>query len=198
MKALSVALCIVAFAPSVWCQAQATSSEIRSADQDVEVSGGFSLAGGGATGTGYGANGGFDVRVHPRIFIVADIDQFYDYSPSSSDSTSETTFLFGPRYIVAHPSTRTSAFGQFLLGADAFHNAGQAYTWQYNSATSLAFAVEGGLDYALTRHLSARFTGGYLHTRLTNSTYGGPVIPSSIPNNRGRFAVDVVYRFGSH
>lgn len=199
MKGSSLlAVCIVLFSYCACSQAQSASSEVRSADQDVEVSGGFALAGGGAIGTNYGVNGGLDFRVHPRVFIVADLHQFHSSSPSSSNSTSDTAFLFGPRYLVVRPSKRSSVFAQFLIGADSFHNAGQTYTWQYSSATNLAVAADGGFDYAFTRHLSARFTGGYLHTRLTNSTYGGPVTPAYIPNNRGTFDADLVYRFGSH
>lgn len=155
-----------------------------------------SLAGGGALGTGYGFNGGFDFRIFPRLFVVADVKQFHDRSVSSSNTVSDTAFLFGPRYAVpVYPSARTSVFGQFLVGGDAFHNGGQAYTFTYNSATTFALGAEGGLQYAWSRRLGTRFVGGYLHGRLDNSTYGGPPNPSSNLNNRGTFAADLVYRF---
>ena len=199
MKVFSgLALCAILISQYAAAQAHSNSSEIRSADQDVEVFGGFALAGGGSLGTGYGASGGLDFRVHPRVFIVVDLNEFSSQSPSSSNSTYDTAFLFGPRYIVARPSSRTSVFGQFLVGADSFHNGGQPYTYQYNTATNFAIMPGGGLDYALSRHLGARLTGGFLHSRLANSTYGGPVTPSTVGENRGVFVADVVYRFGRH
>ncbi|WP_348263120.1 hypothetical protein P8935_00855 [Telmatobacter sp. DSM 110680] len=190
-----LALCL---STAIQLRAQAhPGSDATSASQaSVEVFGGFSLAGGGLTGTSYGFNGGADFRLVPRVFLVADINQFHVPSPSSSNTESETVYLAGPRYLVpVHSSSRTSLFGQFLIGGDTFHNGGQAYTYEFNNATSLALSADGGVDYALSRHLGARFQGGYLLTKLKYSTYGGPVNPSSASDNQGRFAVDIVYRF---
>lgn len=183
---------------TIQLRAQATpGSDANSASQaSCEVFGGFSLAGGGLTGTGYGFNGGADFRLIPRLFLTADINQIYEKIPSSSNSQSESVYLAGPRYLVPiHSSSRTSVFGQFLFGGDTFHNGGQPYTYEFNNATSFAFSGDGGVDYALSQHLSARFQGGYLFTRLKYSTYGGPANPSSASDSRARFAVDCVYRF---
>ncbi len=177
-------------------QARPGSDRTSASQASVEVFGGFSLAGGGITGSSYGFNGGADFRLVPRIFLVGDINQFHLSSPSSSNTESETVYLVGPRYLVPlHSSSRTSVFGQFLIGANTFHNGGQAYTYEFNNATSFALSGDAGVDYAFSRHLSARFQGGYLLTKPKYSTYGGPVTPSSASDNQVRFAMDVVYRF---
>jgi len=189
--------CVPLLATQAWSQARPTSKDEPSAGQArAEVFGGFSLAGGGLLNTGYGFNGGLDVPVASRIFVVVDVNRFIDQSISPVNPTSETVYLFGPRYLVPiHPNSRTSIFGELLLGGDTFHNGGQAYTYAYNSATGFAFAGEGGLDYALSRHLSTRFEGGYLRSTFHYSTYGGPVSPATTANNRARFAANFVYRF---
>lgn len=203
MKVLLFALVSsLIFNSPAWCQVHPNASDVPSASNaEGEVFGGFSLAGGGApqaggaTGAEYGFNGGADVRLMPHIFLVADVSQF-SHPTQSVDTTSDTAFLFGPRYLISlHRNARVSVFGEFLAGGDTYHNNGQAYTFDYNSATTFAFAVQGGADYALSRHLSTRFEGGYLHTNLQYSTYGGPPNPATAANNRGRFAVDFVYRF---
>jgi hypothetical protein len=177
-------------------QARPGSDTTSASRASVEVFGGFSLAAGGVTGTSYGFNGGADFRLIPRIFLVGDINQFHLSSPSSSNTESETVYLVGPRYLVPiHSSSRTSVFGQFLIGGNTFHNGGQAYTYEFNNATSFALSGDGGIDYALSRHLSTRFQGGYLFTKPKYSTYGGPANPSSASDNQVRIAVDVVYRF---
>lgn len=188
---------MILFATQACSQARPTSRDVPSAGQARgEIFGGFSLAGGGVLKTGYGFNGGLDARISSRIFVVVDVSRFFDPSPSPVNPMSETVYLFGPRYLVPiHPNSRTSIFGECLLGGDAFHNGGQAYTYAYNSATGFAFAGDGGLDYALSRHLSTRFEGGYLRSTLRYSTYGGPVNPATTANNRGRFAANFVYRF---
>ena len=194
------ALCVFCMIPHVtqaWSQARPTSGDVSSAEHARgEIFGGFSLVGGGLLNTGYGFNGGLDVRISRRVFVAVDVNEFHDQSLSPVNPTSETVYLFGPRYLVPiHPNSRTSIFGEFLLGGDTFHNGGQAYTYAYNSATGFAFAGDGGLDYALSRHLSTRFEGGYLRSTLHYSTYGGPVSPATTANNRGRFAANLVYRF---
>lgn len=203
MKLLFFALAGIFISNSpAWCQAHPKASDVPSASNaEGEVFGGFSLTGGGAsqaggaTGAEYGFNGGADFRLMPHFFLVADVGQF-SHPTQSVDSTSDTTFLFGPRYLVSmRHNPRVSIFGEFLAGGDTYHNNGQAYTFAYNSATTFAFAVQGGADYALSRHMSVRFEGGYLHSTLDYSTYGGPPTPATTSNNRGRFAVDFVYRF---
>ncbi|MGB6973807.1 MAG: outer membrane beta-barrel protein [Terracidiphilus sp.] len=203
MKGLScLALTLFLYAGSTWSQTGPAPGDVPSANRArAEVFGGFSFAGGGAsqagfaTGIDYGFNGGADFRLRNHIFLVGDVSQYNDPT-NNVDTSSDTVFLFGPRYLVAlRPQSRVSLFGEFLAGGNAFHNSGQSYTFLYNSATTFAFAAEGGLDYAWSRHWSTRFEGGFLHSTLDYSTYGGPAVPATAPNSRGRFAADVVYRF---
>jgi opacity protein-like surface antigen len=191
----SFVLCAILSSVQAWPQAHPTSGEIPSAEQPkAEIFGGFSLAAGGVAGTGYGFNGGVDFRIAHRIYAVADVSQVTDPKPSGVNTMSDTAYLIGPRYLFA-VRPRASIFGQFLVGGDAFHNSGQSYTFSYNTATTFALEAGGGLDYALNRHVSTRLEAGYLHGSLKYSTYGGPANPGSVANNRGRFVVDLVYRF---
>ncbi|HEY2469337.1 MAG TPA: outer membrane beta-barrel protein [Terracidiphilus sp.] len=203
MKVCSfLALCPILFAAQTWPQAHPTSGDVPSAARaQGEIFGGFSLAAGGAsqqgsaTGAQYGFNGGLDFPIARHFYLVAEVSQF-SHPTGGVNTTSDTAFLFGPRYLIPlRPNSRVSVFGEFLLGGDAYHNTGQAYTIAYNSKTSFAFAIQGGLDYALSRRLSARFEGGYLRNTLYFSSYGGPPNPATASNNRGRFVIDFVYRF---
>lgn len=196
-----LALCSLLCGVSVWSQSQPTSQDVPSAAKTKnEFFGGYSrtFAGypseGEASGSNNGFNGGLDFRLFSRVSVVIDVSQFFH--PSQGESTSDTAFLFGPRYLIAvRPNSRMSVYGEVLGGGDTYHNSGQAYTFQFNSATNFAFAAKGGLDYAWTRHASTRFEGGYLHTKLDWSTYGGTPNPATVSNNRGLFGVDLVYRF---
>lgn len=200
-----LALSIAFSAASAWSQNPPAPSDVPSAlNSRFEIFGGFALQGGRApnnagrneTGTARGFNGGVDLRLVPHLFAVANVIQSFPSSASGSDTTSDTIFLFGPRYVArARSNPRFSVFGEFLAGCNTYHNSGQAYTWAFNSATNYAFTAGGGFDYAWSRHLGIRFDGGYLRTRFTLSTYGGPANPPYITNNLGQFSVDMVYRF---
>ena len=187
-------------------QANPSSRDIPSAEQaKAEIFGGLALAGGRAptngggatTGMVWGFNAGADFRLFPHIFVAADVIRFpVTSSGSASDSTSDTFFLVGPRYLVrVRSAPRASVFGEFLAGGNTYHNSGQAYTWAYNNATNYAFTVDGGLDVSVSRRLGLRFEAGYLRSKLTVSTYGGPANPPYVTDNLGQFAVDAVYRF---
>jgi hypothetical protein len=155
-----------------------------------EVSGGFALAGGGTLGTDIGFNAGVDARVQGPIYFVAETTHLR--ATNESNNTSDTAVLAGPRY---RWGGAKAVFADFLAGADVFHNSGQFYTYTYNSATNFAFAADAGADLPVGRRLAIRPMGGFFRTRLTNSTYSGPVNPSHTSSNRGRFAIDVAYRF---
>ena len=189
--------CVPLLATQAWSQARPTSKDEPSAGQArAEVLAVFPSPVVAFSIPAMVSTADFDVPVASRIFVVVDVNRFIDQSISPVNPTSETVYLFGPRYLVPiHPNSRTSIFGELLLGGDTFHNGGQAYTYAYNSATGFAFAGEGGLDYALSRHLSTRFEGGYLRSTFHYSTYGGPVSPATTANNRARFAANFVYRF---
>ena len=86
-------------------------------------------------------------------------------------------------------------FVDFLAGADVFNNHGQDYTHQFNDATGLALAADFGADIACGHRFAIRPQGGYFYTRLTDSTYSGPITPAHTALNRGRFGIGVAYRF---
>lgn len=201
-----LAFCLTLFSVSASCQSLPGESDVPSAEQArAEVFGGFALEGGrapanggrSATGSAWGFNGGADFRMFPHIFLVADVIGFpLTSSGSSSNSSSDTFFLFGPRYLVhTRSQPRVAVFGQFLAGGDTYHNTGQPYTWAFNNATNLAFTADGGVDLSVAKRLGLRFEAGYLRTKLTVSTYSGPANPPYVTENLGLFAVNVVYRF---
>jgi hypothetical protein len=122
--------------------------------------------------------------------------RYFRDPPQTENKMSEILFTAGPRYQVPlFGSSRTSVFGEFLIGGEVFRNGGQAYTYTYNSTTNVALEANGGLDYVLSRHFALRFEGGYLYNRLTNTTYSGPVTPGQFNSNRVDFTADLVYRF---
>lgn len=201
-----LALCSFSCCLSAWPQAHPTSNDVPSAEQArAEIFGGFALVGGSAptnsggnsTGVGWGFNAGADFHLAPHIFAVANVMRFpISSSGSAIDATSDTMFVFGPRYLVRIRSApRASVFGEFLAGANTYHNDGQPYTWAYNNATNFAFTADGGVDWSVARRLGIRFEAGYLRTRFTVSTFAGPANPAYVTDNLGQFAVDLVYRF---
>jgi hypothetical protein len=156
-----------------------------------EVSGGFALAGGGTLGANFGFNAGFDARAHGPIYIAAETN-YLRHPHDTNDGSADTAVLAGPRY---RWGGARAVFADFLAGADTFHNAGQSYTWNYNNATNFALAADAGADLPLSRRLAIRPLGGFFWTLLTNTTYSGPTNPAHISSSRGRFAIDVTYRF---
>jgi hypothetical protein len=156
-----------------------------------EASGGFALAGGGPLGANIGFNAGFDARAHGPIYIAAETT-YLRHPNEPSNGSADTAVLAGPRY---RWGGAKAVFADFLAGADVFHNSGQFYTYRYDNATNFALAADAGADLPLGRRMAVRPLGGFFWTRLTNSTYSGPVTPAHISSSRGRFAIDVAYRF---
>jgi hypothetical protein len=174
------------------CFAFAQNSPDRGASRPAfEVSGGFALAGGGTLGTNFGFNAGFDARAHGPLYIAAETT-YLRHPSEPSNGSADTAILAGPSY---RWGGAKAVFADFLSGADVFHNSGQFYTYIYNNATNFAFAADAGADLPLGHRLAIRPMGGFFWTRLTNSTYSGPVNPAHTSSNRGRFAIDVAYRF---
>ena len=147
---------------------------------------------------GGGVVAGLDLaRIYRKVGLTVEFDRTSASSPpSSSNATSEWNILAGPRYsFPVAASSRIAPFVDALVGTDTFHNAGQNYTWTYNNHTSLAWAVDGGIDLRLSRHFAARGQAGFLGTSLTYSTSGGPVSPATTFSGRARVGGGLVFRF---
>jgi opacity protein-like surface antigen len=161
----------------------------------AEIFGGFAATAGGALGAARDWNAGADFRLFHPLFLVGDVAVLSN-NRSVSGNNSETLVLVGPRYRVPlAKGSRFAVFGEGLFGAEIFRNGGQPYTWEFNNDSNLAYAVDGGADIGLSRHLAVRGVAGYLYNRFTNSTYGGPVSPARAGNNRLRITADLVVRF---
>lgn len=160
----------------------------------ADLYGGFAVTAGGPVGTGRGYSAGGDIRLRGPLYLAIDGTGFWE-TASTRQGSSENISLFGPLFRRATGSHGMAVFGDLLAGMDFFRNKGQSYTWTYNDATLPALAADAGIDIPVSTHWAIRPEGGYLWTRFKNSTYGGPVSPANTIVNRGRFFVDMVYRY---
>jgi len=161
----------------------------------AELFGGFAATAGGAIGAAWDWNAGGDLRLFHPLFVVGDVAVLSN-NRSASGNNSETLVLAGPRYrIPLAKGSRLAVFGEGLIGREIFRNGGQGYTWEFNNDSNLAYALDGGADVGLSRHLAVRGVAGYLYNRFTNSTFDGPVSPATVGNNRLRVTADLVARF---
>jgi hypothetical protein len=162
----------------------------------VDVFGGYVFGSGNSNQLGGGVLAGMDMdKIYKRLGLTVEFDRTSASSPPSPvNATSEINVLVGPRFsLPLSSSSRVVPFVDALIGSDTFHNAGQAYTWQFNNHTSLAWAFDGGLDIPLSKHFAVRGQGGYLGTSLAGSTYGGPA--GTTFAGRIRVAGAVVFQF---
>jgi hypothetical protein len=191
MRAVVIGIALALLAPVFGWSQEASAVSGRA----VEAFGGYSLEAGGVLGSHSGFHGGVDFPLTGHIQGVGEVG-YLIVGTYGTGIMSETSFLFGPRYEVPlSESSRTQVFADVLAGADVFHNGRQSYTWIYNDGTGFALSVDGGVDYRVSRHFAVRGLGGYFYSRLTNSTYGGPVNPATTANSRMRVEASVVYRF---
>ncbi len=187
------------FSPLLLLASGALASSQAAAPRPVapkaDLYGGFAVTAGGPVGWGKGYSAGGDFRLHgSSLYLAIDGTGFWEKAPYGN-SSSENVALFGPRYRLRIPSNGMAIFGDLLAGMDFFRNKGQSYTWTYNDATLPALAADAGIDIPLSTRLAIRPQAGYFWTRSKNSTYGGPASPANTIVNRGRFVVDLVYRY---
>jgi hypothetical protein len=178
-----------------WSQAQPTQSISK---PRVDVFASYIYGSGNENQAGGGILAGIDLaRIYRKVGLTVEFDRTSASSPpSSSNATSEWNVLAGPRYTFpVAASSRVASFADALIGTETFHNAGQNYTWTYNNHTSLAWALDGGLDLRLSRHFAVRVQAGFLGTSLTYSTSGGPVSPATTFSGRARAGGGLVARF---
>lgn len=176
-----------------WSQPEPTHAKTRAG---VDVFGGYLYGSGNSSQSGSGFLAGADVdRIYKGIGFAGEFGFTKASSPPSPvNPISEFNVLLGPRFAVPIPgSSWIVPFVDGLIGTNTLHNSGQEYTWQYSNHTSFAWAFDGGLDIALSKHLALRGQGGYLGTSLAGSTYGGPA--GSSYAGHARVSVGAVFRF---
>lgn len=188
-------LTILLSSTSAWPQAARSENTSK---PGVEVYGGYAYGTGNSNQSGGGFQAGVDIaNLYKRIGVVGEFDLTKASSPPSPvDATYEWDFLVGPRIPVSlSKSGPIVPFVDALIGLDTFHNAGQLYTYRYSNHTSLAWALDGGLDFRLGRHFALRGQAGYLGTSLANSSDGNPVNLGSSFAGRVRIGIGGVFRF---
>ncbi|WP_263409942.1 porin family protein [Terriglobus tenax] len=122
--------------------------------------------------------------------IAADVSGGHTNSIGSSGvPLALVTATFGPRYRW-HSNRKLSLYGQALIGQAYGFNSLFPNTFGAKSdENSFALQLNGGVDYALTRHTSLRLLdAGWLRTQLPNST-------NNVQNTL-RLGAGVVVRFG--
>ncbi len=159
-----------------------------------------------------GWNAEVQVNVRGRLGVVADFASHTGQALTSSNiyllqlpSSNDYSLLFGP--VLSYKVGRISPFVHALAGLDRFHLGAGSIPGLFGRAApvvdrALAFAVGGGIDYKLSRHLSLRpvqadffYTGHDL-----NAIYAASYTPGLLPNlasheNNLRFAAGIVIKF---
>jgi hypothetical protein len=161
-----------------------------------DVFGGYVFGSGDSNQSGGGLLAGFDVNdLYKRLGLTVEFDWTKASSPPSPvNATSEFNVLAGPRFTFAETS-KVSPFADVLVGTETFHNGGQLYTYRFNSGTSLAWSVDGGVDVKLSKRFALRGQAGYLGTSLGNSLDGNPGNGGSTFAGRVRVGGTAVFRF---
>jgi opacity protein-like surface antigen len=150
----------------------------------------------GGTLSSYNANGGYGYAEYnfSRVFgLVAELGANYvgrDHGINLGNTTFE--YLFGPRFNWRH--SRFTPYVQALVGGERFSNGlnpASSSPRLVNSQNNFAAAFGGGLDYALTSHITVKpVQVEWLTAQVSNSNL-------NYAQNNLRYSAGVVFRFGS-
>jgi opacity protein-like surface antigen len=137
----------------------------------------------------HGGNGSIAYNAKPWVSVVADFGGYNQgFVPSSRNSGTLATYLFGPRVSYRHFG-RFTPFGQVLIGA------AHANRFVFSTAgTQNAYAMTagGGVDFQLFNHFAIRaFQSEYLLTRFAVGT----LIKRNQTENNLRVSTGFVFRF---
>jgi opacity protein-like surface antigen len=160
----------------------------------AEVFGGYSYMNVDTEGLGdrvsaHGWAASLTVNVNRWLGVTADFSGHYKPNCGSVSGVTcrDYSYLFGPKLSYRIADSKAVLFAYGLVGG---HNLGAGYAGLTASQDSLAFAVGGGFDYAMTRNISIRVAQvDYLFTRHLQ-TLGGT------HQNNIRVAAGVVFAFG--
>jgi opacity protein-like surface antigen len=150
----------------------------------------------GSSFSSFNTNGGFgdvEYNVNRHFGLVADLGATY-VGTTNGVNFSNTSFeyLFGPRFNVRHG--RFNPYIQTLFGGQRFSNGwnpGSADPRLGASQNNFAMAVGGGLNVAVSNHLSVRpFQLDYFLTEVSPNN-------ANYVQNDLRYSAGVVFRFGS-
>jgi len=141
--------------------------------------------------TASGGSGYVAYNVNRVLGVVADFGGYHNGNPANQDATM-VTYLFGPRF--NWRMSRVTPYVQMLAGgARVSTSVTDPATGLFASSRHNAFstAFGGGLDIALTNHISVKpFQMEYLMTQA-DSVFNN----NSVQNNL-RYSAGFVFRFG--
>jgi hypothetical protein len=140
-----------------------------------------------ASNTSAGFGGGVDFRAYKWLEAQVDISGFFATS-GVANLTSTVDYLVGPRISNPHSVSRLKPFADFLIGGQTFHNGSTQHSYYYSNGSGLAYAVDGGADIRLTRHLAVRGQAGFISSRYATS-------PTTTTTYRWRAGTFLVFRF---
>jgi hypothetical protein len=130
-----------------------------------------------------GGNVGADAKLRKWFGGVVD---FGDYSDSHGLATpTVTTFLAGPEFYI--PSGNLTGFLHVLFGGAHTSNANE------KPDISFAYAVGGGFEYTLTKHLAARISGDDILSSFVQDPTNQGFSPHTRSNARA--SGGIAYRF---
>ena len=156
----------------------------------VTIFGGYSYFDGSFTAlvanNPQGWNAAFTVNLNRWIGLTADVSGF-SQSDQTGGNAAVYNLLFGPTASVNFH--RFTPFAHFLIGQSRVSPSGFI---PLTSQRSFAYAVGGGLDYALVRHVGIRGQIDMLHNNFTTSDNQ---ISDRVSHDIPRISTGIVVRF---
>ena len=138
--------------------------------------------------TGNGGSGSFEFNIDKYLGLVADIGGYANTRVGVDDKL--LTYLFGPRINLRYK--RFTPYVQTLLGA--------GYAWSgpsNNTQNAFTFAVGGGVDYGLTRHIAIKpVQVEYLRSEFNSARLGDSTAGFGDHQSGVRYSAGIVFRFG--
>lgn len=131
-----------------------------------------------------GFNVGADAKLVKWFGGEIDFGDFV-YSTSSLAAPRTTTLMAGPQFFI--PSDKITGFIHVLFGGEHNSNAG------IKPDISFAYALGGGVEYALSNHLSVRVSGDAILSATTQDPNNLGFSPHTYSN--GRASGGVAYHF---
>jgi opacity protein-like surface antigen len=133
---------------TTWSHAQAVPTASRTGEIQIGVAGTL-------------INSDYAPKYYKGLSVYGDFDFFHNvgiegdmhFSLITPNDNSENSYLLGPRYSFHYKHFQPYAKALFGVGRFGFQ---QGYYHFASSATYFQYAVGGGLDYQVTRHINVR------------------------------------------
>lgn len=178
---------MVLLGTSAWCQA---SRNGESTEGRWEVYGGLALTGPNSSDARTGGGGGICGYPLRWLGVQGDVSAVQG-NPGSTNTTTLTDFLVGPRLGKLSRSAIVSPFADYLVGVQHMNNSSTQHSYYYVTGFGAAQAVDGGIDVRLASRLAlrAQVGGVFSHFAVGAGSTNGAT------NIRWRIGAYLVYRF---